>query len=92
MIFWIQSLLANANLCGYAKDDAERLGRERSAKELVDQKPTDEFADKERDIRFGTACCALTVLRYLTDYINQVPLCVMAGLYTSSIQLKLTQA
>ena len=63
-----------------AKEDAEELGKERSAKELVDQKPADEFADKERDIRFGTACCALTVLRYLTDYINQVPLCVMARL------------
>lgn len=63
-----------------AKDDADALGKERSAKELVDQKPADEFADKERDIRFGAACCALTVLRYLTDYINQVPLCVMARL------------
>lgn len=63
-----------------AKDDAEALGMERSAKELVDQKPADEFAHKERDIRFGAACCALTVLRYLTDYINQVPLCVMARL------------
>eukprot|EP00227_Mantoniella_beaufortii_P000577 CAMPEP_0197611384 /NCGR_PEP_ID=MMETSP1326-20131121/55248_1 /TAXON_ID=1155430 /ORGANISM="Genus nov. species nov., Strain RCC2288" /LENGTH=573 /DNA_ID=CAMNT_0043180021 /DNA_START=209 /DNA_END=1926 /DNA_ORIENTATION=- len=61
-----------------AKKDAEF--RETSAKEMVDMKPSAEFEVKEREIRFGTACCALTILRYLTDYINQVPLCVMARL------------
>ena len=61
-----------------AKDDAEF--HEKTAKQLVGQKPSEEFKEKEREVRFGTACCALTILRYLTDYINQVPLCVMARL------------
>ena len=63
-----------------AAADAEALAasQDRSADEMLKLRPHQEFEDKARDVRFGTACCALTVLRYLTDYVNQTPLCVMA--------------
>ena len=63
-----------------AKKDAEDAMRKKTAKELVNQTAAEELREKVRDARFATACCALTVLRYLTDYVNQVPLCVMARL------------
>ena len=64
-----------------AAADAEALGasQDRSADEMLKLRPHQEFEDKARDVRFGTACCALTVLRYLTDYVNQTPLRVMAA-------------
>ena len=69
---------------GRAAEDAQLLSRakreRKSAKELLNARAGDEFAEKEAEVRFGTATCALTVLRYLTDYINDVPLCVMARL------------
>ena len=59
-----------------AAADAEALAasQDRSADEMLKLRPHQEFEDKARDVRFGTACCALTVLRYLTDYVNQTPL------------------
>ena len=57
-----------------AAADAEALAasQDRSADEMLKLRPHQEFEDKARDVRFGTACCALTVLRYLTDYVNQI--------------------
>ena len=37
-----------------------------------------EFQDKLKDLRFGTALAALSVLRYLTDHMTELPLGVMA--------------
>lgn len=48
-----------------------------SAKELLSQTPAQELQDKLTDIRLGTALCALTVLRYLTDHMHNLPLCVL---------------
>jgi hypothetical protein len=35
-------------------------------------------------IRFGVAMCCLTILRYLTDYLPDLPLCVMVSPSTST--------
>jgi hypothetical protein len=61
-----------------ARASAEYVDRD--AKTLLEQKPHEEFLEKAAEIRFGAACCALTVLRYLTDRIDEVPLCVTARL------------
>ena len=79
---------------GRASEDAQLLSRakreQKSAKDLLNARASDEFAEKEAEVRFGTATCALTVLRYLTDYINDVPLCVMARLLdTHDVQMLL---
>ena len=39
-----------------------------------------ELEEKTRDTRFATAICALTVLRYVTDAMGDLPLGVMARL------------
>ena len=79
---------------GGASEDAQLLSRakreQKSAKDLLNARASDEFAEKEAEVRFGTATCALTVLRYLTDYINDVPLCAMARLLdTHDVQMLL---
>ena len=62
---------------GDARASAEYVDRD--AKTLLEQKPHEEFLEKAAEIRFGAACCALTVLRYLTDRIDGA-LCVTARL------------
>ena len=50
----------------------------RTAADLLNQSPQEEFSSKLRDMRLGVALCALTVLRYLTDHLHrraQPPLC-----------------
>ncbi|GAQ87507.1 hypothetical protein KFL_003580010 [Klebsormidium nitens] len=57
--------------------------KERSAAELLALSPAQELQDKAAAIRFGVALCCLTLLRYLTDYLPHLPLCVMARLLTT---------
>ncbi|KAI5074219.1 hypothetical protein GOP47_0010180 [Adiantum capillus-veneris] len=61
-----------------AKEDAKFI--ERKASDLINMSVEEEFKEKGAFARFQTSMCALTILRYLTDYINSLPLCIMARL------------
>ncbi|BBN15450.1 zinc finger MYND domain-containing protein 10 [Marchantia polymorpha subsp. ruderalis] len=54
--------------------------KERTASEMVNLKPEEEVEDKVARNRFCAGVCALSVLRYLTDYISSLSPCVMARL------------
>ncbi|KAK9815647.1 hypothetical protein WJX72_007380 [[Myrmecia] bisecta] len=54
--------------------------RERDVRALLNQPPEEELREKVADIEFGTAMCALTILRYLSDYVGSLPLGVMSRL------------
>lgn len=47
---------------------------------VLNRSARDEMEDKIRDTRFATSVCALTVLRYITDAMAELPLGVMARL------------
>ena len=61
-----------------AAEDASYV--ERTAKELMELTPQHELHSKIREAHFGASLCALTVLRYLCDFVNDLPLCVMSNL------------
>lgn len=48
------------------------------------QTPEQEYQEKQLEIEFGTAMCALTVLRYLVDYCCQLPLGLLGRLVSSN--------
>eukprot|EP00899_Mesostigma_viride_P004491 jgi/Mesvir1/14042/Mv03116-RA.1 len=64
-----------------AASDAEFI--QRSASELLALPAQDELEDKLKSVRFGTAMCALTILRYLTDYVGDLPISVMARMMST---------
>eukprot|EP00898_Chlorokybus_atmophyticus_P008829 jgi/Chlat1/8948/Chrsp94S08253 len=71
-----------------AADDAKAKGiccdpSEVSAEELMKQTAQQEMQEKAQHIRFGVAMCSLSILRYLTDYASELPLCVMARLVST---------
>jgi hypothetical protein len=45
---------------------------------VLDQNKRQDLDEKIKDVRFGTAVCCLSVLRYMTDYEQELPLGVMA--------------
>ena len=53
---------------------------ERSAADMLARSGREEFGDKRAQLAFGCATCALTVLRYLSDYMEDLPPCVAARL------------
>ena len=57
-----------AYLVAEAPEYVERTGKQRSAEELLGTSPEEDLQEKEDEIRFNTALCALSVLRYITDY------------------------
>jgi len=61
---------------GQAKEDAQLVIR--SAQEVMDMSKADEMADKVKELNFGIALSSISVLRYATDYGNDLPLGVMA--------------
>lgn len=56
----------------------------RSAKELANRPAEEDVEDKERELRFGTAMCSLSILRYLTDYLAQLPLSLTTRMMNTS--------
>ena len=58
--------------CAYLVAEApayvERTARQRSAEELLGTSAEEDLQEKEDEIRFNTALCALSVLRYITDF------------------------
>ncbi|CAM6128225.1 unnamed protein product [Calypogeia fissa] len=58
----------------------DAIFKERTAMQMVDMKPQEEFEEKVTRNRFRGSICALSVLRYLTDYIGELPLSILARL------------
>ena len=54
-----------------------------NAKALLAQTETEELDEKEKDIRFGSAICSLSILRYLTDNSKSLPMGILARLLTA---------
>ncbi|KAH8948594.1 hypothetical protein BDL97_11G102200 [Sphagnum fallax] len=57
--------------------------KERTAAELLDMKPEEDLREKAANMQFAIAICSLTILRYLTDYMSDLPLSVMARMLDS---------
>ena len=51
---------------------------ERTVQETLALTPVQELEDKRAETDFAAALCGLTILRYLTDNITQLPLGLMA--------------
>lgn len=54
------------------------LSAERSVQETMALEPLQELEEKRSETDFAAALCGLTILRYLTDYLPQLPLGLMA--------------
>lgn len=46
--------------------------------------PDQELTEKEAEVQLGTALCAVTVLRYLTDHAASLPLGLMSRLVSAN--------
>lgn len=57
---------------------------DRNAEEMLSRNGREEFGDKHAQLAFSAATCALTVVRYLTDYMEELPPCVMARLLAAN--------
>ncbi|CAG9466309.1 unnamed protein product [Pedinophyceae sp. YPF-701] len=56
----------------------------RTAQELLAMTPLDELESRDREIRHGTAICALTILRYLTDRPPDLPVGIVARMLSTN--------
>ena len=61
-----------------AREDAEY--KERDLKAMMAMGAREESAERHAEVRFSVAICSLSVLRYLTEYTNEMDLCVLARL------------
>jgi hypothetical protein len=52
--------------------------------EVLALSPQQELADKQRETEFGTALCAVTILRYLTDHVGGLPLGLLSRLSSAN--------
>lgn len=61
-----------------AQDDAEY--KERDLKTMMAMNPRDELDERHAEVRLSVSLCSLSVLRYFTEYTNEMDLCVLARL------------
>lgn len=66
--------------CAEADINATLKSMEDDTSTVINRSSSQELEEKIRDTRFATAVCALTVLRYITDAMDVLPLGVMARL------------
>ncbi|KAG0620258.1 hypothetical protein M758_4G202400 [Ceratodon purpureus] len=52
--------------------------KERSGRAIQDMTPQEDLQEKTSGTEFGIAICSISVLRYLTDFMGDLPLSVMA--------------
>ena len=61
-----------------ARDDAEY--KDKDVKTLMSMSARDDLDERHAEIRLSMSFCSLSILRYLTEYMNELDLCVMARL------------
>ena len=71
LVDWCYRQLVYLNTQAH-KDKAEPF--KKTAKELMAQTNEEELDEKEKGIRFGTAMCSLSILRYVTDNAKVLPM------------------
>lgn len=57
---------------------------DRSVQETLAMTPLEELEEKQAEVDFGTAMCALTILRYLTDYLPTLPMGLLSRLVSTN--------
>eukprot|EP00877_Chromochloris_zofingiensis_P004789 jgi/Chrzof1/14310/Cz08g32160.t1 len=70
----------------YLNTDAHQHAqhKDRSVQETLAMTPLEELEEKQAEVDFGTAMCALTILRYLTDYLPTLPMGLLSRLVSTN--------
>ena len=45
---------------------------------MMSQTPVEELDEKLKEVRFGIGICSLSIIRYLTDYVPQLPIGIVS--------------
>jgi len=79
LVDWCYRKLVYLNNKGHDDKKFEKM----DAKKMLAMTPIDELEEKDRELRFGTAMCALTILRYITDNPKALPLGIVSRMLST---------